>query len=122
MQRPLKTLLNSKLNNKSVVTYKNVWEVLNSSFRIHGNTCFFNFEFSNGLNPAPNNTTFATGVPLPKQLNRFLCPYVNSDNEYTYHNGIVTINEAGELSVYTSDGILIGFKAMVVVCGSYEVI
>jgi hypothetical protein len=115
-------ILTGKLNNKSDVTYKNVWEVMNSSFRIHGNTCFFNFEFTNGLNPAPNNTIYINDAPLPKQLNRFPCLYVNPDNEYNYHNGIATINTDGELSVYISNGILIGFKAIVVICGSYEII
>ena len=94
-----------------------VWTVYQNSFRVHGNTCHFNYEFMNGLNPAPAGTKFAENLPLPKQETRTPCIVISADT-MTYRIAAMVIRTDGTMQIY-GDGV--EFQGIVIVNGSYEI-
>ena len=109
--------LNSSLVNNQGCTLLNYWNYNANSFRVHGNTCHFNFDIINGLNPAPNGTQFGKDAPLPKNFSRFPCIIISADGS-TYSLACLGILANGDIKVF---GGSVEFQGTVVCSGSYEI-
>lgn len=109
--------VNSSLVNVTACTPLAVWGVINNSFRVHGNTCHFNYEFTNGLNPAPSETIFGKNAPFPKTAQRIPCIVISADT-LTYRSAVLYIEENGDIKFY---GGSVEFQGLVIANGSYEI-
>lgn len=103
--------------NVTSCTIQAIWSPIVNSFRVHGNTCHFNFNFMNGLNPAPTSTVFGKNAPLPKQRISIPCLVISADT-LTYRIASLCIEENGDITFY---GGSIEFQGLVVCNGSYEI-
>ena len=76
--------------------------------------CYFNFKFSNGLNPSGNVERFASGFPTPIG-NDVACVAFDYDNNVTLESIPCVISSNGELLVSKS----VDFQHTIICSGVY---